>query len=341
MPKSRPTRAEIESDVLYAVNDQGVPIAVVAQDLDLSQGEVRRILRKYERMERNEEKRMANHKRSLTPEQEADVLARIAAGELQKDIAAEYGVAQSTITRIKKMAQEGAEMTERTIAGDKANGTLRCIGADTYEGTCKRSNGRMSKRTFRTTGAKAAESAWEKWCAGLREEDAAKAAPPVVGIEAMLDAVCQDAVTQTLADTQCDEPQEPRHVNVIDVPSVTLDVTDRFDESLPLLELLDALEPRDQEADDVSMDAVAFMMLLDMVRRAVTPEPAEVPSREDASAGLPFGPVYLTYVDGKGPHAAFKDGGKARQVCDTMNAALEFAGVEARYEVMEVDYWQG
>ena len=325
MPKSRPTRAEVEADVLYAVRDQGVPVAVVAQDLDLSQEDVRRIVRKYERMERNEEERMSKA-RALTPEQEAEVLARIAAGESQRDIAESYGVSQATISTTKKRAREGAEVKETIIAGDKANGILKCVGADTYDGTCKRSNGRMSRKTFRASGARHAQKSWERWCEELRSEDAEGSRP--VDVTPVPEAAKAEVPV---------EPEEPRHVNVVDVQSVTLDVTDRFDESLPLLELLDALEPRDPEVNDVSMDAVAWMMLIDMVRKAVTPRPAEMVE------SLPFEPVpvYLTYVEGKGPHAAFHDMGKARQVCDTMNAALSFAGVDAKYEVREVPYWEG
>ena len=320
MAVGRPTRVDVELDVVNAVNE-GVDPEVVALDMEITVDDVTRIVRKYELADRHEEERMGR-KRALSPDQEAEVIERVAAGESQNKLANEYGVAWATINRIVTQAHEGADVKETIIAGDKANGILRCIGADTYEGTCRRANGKMSKKAFRSTGARVAQKTWEKWCAELRAEDEAAVTPaPAPEIEVR----------------RKEEKPEETHANYIVYEPNTLDVTDRLKDDVPLEQLLYDLEPTSPDTDFVAIETDLWLTFIERVRKAITPiepvieaAPAEPVERH---------PVCVTYMDGKGPHAAFDDTLKAMQTCDAMNAALEFAGVESRYEVREVPYW--
>ena len=56
-------------------------------------------------------------------------------------------------------------------------------------------------------------------------------------------------------------------------------------------------------------------------------------------AGLPE-ELYVTWMADKGPHALFTDMETATRTVDTLNSALEFAGIDKRYEVMDVKPWK-
>lgn len=49
--------------------------------------------------------------------------------------------------------------------------------------------------------------------------------------------------------------------------------------------------------------------------------------------------LYVIYVDGGRPKNYFYDMDQACRVVDQLNSALEFAGVDQRYQVEEVEYW--
>lgn len=120
--------------------------------------------------------------------EKVDIYEAVKSGVPVKDVASDFGISEQTVRGIFrkfKLAEdhEGERIMDSILAGDKYNGLLRCIGADTYEGTCRLPNGKFKTKIFRTTGSRAAEGQWSRWCEDIRNESVSdKAEAPAVTI---------------------------------------------------------------------------------------------------------------------------------------------------------------
>lgn len=260
-------------------------------------------------------------------EVELDIWEALKSGVPGTIVAQDMGVSQATVSKIKKKYQlaEQHEMEresmEMVIAGDKENGKLVCKAMDVYEGTCRRANGKMSKKTFRCAGGKHATSQWERWCEGLRAEDAKKEESEAEPKQAVVEAPQPTAEVETTANPQAE-----------DVSFLFPIKKDR-----PTEEVLDELSL--VSSDMVCMDLTSWSCLIAFFRERTRC----VPPVEEASAPVPEptpDEMYVTYIPEKGPHALFTDYEDAMRVTDTLNEALRFAGVDARYEVCDVKPWK-
>lgn len=314
MPKGKPTPAEVQADVYDAVVRQGVPAKQVARDLGLHPQTVANIVKRYKLAEEHEKER-----------------------------------------------EQG--MTEKVVAGDRENGRLISTAPDIYEGTCKRANGKMAKKVFRATGLRMAQGQWEKWCEDIRAEDAKASAVQKVheelvatpeykdvshrlpirsgmtpsDVAEMLRAdlggaekVCMDMVAWEcllayvagltlpvpVAEVRSDAPVDA---------DMTDFVNDVCDSDIPLY----ALSELHSDAD-VRVSRDAWNRLADRALDLAT----------ERADGLPE-EMYVTWMADKGPHALFSDMEAATKTVDTLNSALEFAGIDKRYEVMDVKPWRG
>lgn len=95
-------------------------------------------------------------------------------GERQRDIAEDFGISVAAVsTAIKQQRKLGeAEVHEKVIAGDKRNGRLIAgKSSNRFEGTCV-IGGKAHSKTFTAASGHAATEQWEKWCQGLRDEQA-------------------------------------------------------------------------------------------------------------------------------------------------------------------------
>lgn len=324
-----------------------------------------------ERQQIREAMRNMTRNKPTTAEMEADIMYAIGQGVPQKVIAQDMGIAQSTVSRIKKKyelaekheMEREQRMTEKILAGDKENGRLVSTAMDVYEGTCKRANGKMAKKVFRATGLKTAQAQWEKWCADIRAEEAKVAAveqaheelvatpeykdvshrlPIVAGmlpsdVAAMLRAdlggaenVCMDTVAWECLLAYIEGLTLPVPVNEVrsNAP-VDADMTDFVNEVCESDIPLYALSELRSDAD-VRVSRDAWNRLADRALDLAT----------ERADGLPE-EMYVTWMADKGPHALFADMETATKTVDTLNSALEFAGIDKRYEVMDVKPWRG
>lgn len=308
MPKGKPTPAEVQADVYDAVVRQGVPMKQVARDMGMHPQTVSNIIKRYKLAEEHEKER-----------------------------------------------EQG--MNEKVLAGDKENGRLVSTAPDIYEGTCKRANGKMAKKVFRATGLRAAQSQWEKWCEALRAEDAKASAVQQVheelvvtpeykdvshrlpirkgmqpaDVAAMLRAeinaekVSMDVVAWECLLAYVEGLVDPREVP-FELPYV--DITDKVEQvcesDIPLYALSECVSGK-----DVRVSSVAWNRLASKALDLATERPDGLPEE-----------MYVTWMADKGPHALFADMETATKTVDTLNSALEFAGIEKRYEVMDVKPWR-
>ena len=313
MPRGKPTTAEMQADIYYAVVEQGVPVSTVAQDMGLHPNTVYKIVEKYRLADRHEAGR----------------------GE-----------------RVK---------TEKILAGDKENGKFVCKSADVYEGTCKRANGKMARKAFRCSMKEAMEQ-WEDWCSKLRAMDAGQAShdeEPCVDVSdtcvdvsdrlpirsgmtpsdvvEMLRAdlggaekVCMDVVAWSCLLAYIEGLTLPVSVEGVrsDAP-VDADMTDFVNDVCESDIPLYALSELRSDAD-VRVSRDAWNRLADRALDLAT----------ERADGLPE-EMYVTWMADKGPHALFSDMETATKTVDTLNSALEFAGIDKRYEVMDVKPWRG
>lgn len=95
-------------------------------------------------------------------------------GESYEDIAATYGIAASTVRKTINGQREkrGMAAKSKIVAGDKTNGRLTSTtDPHRYEGTCV-IGGKSKSKLFMADNAHRATEMWEKWCQGLRDEQA-------------------------------------------------------------------------------------------------------------------------------------------------------------------------
>lgn len=95
-------------------------------------------------------------------------------GESYEDIAATYGIAASTVRKTINGQREkrGMAAKSKIVAGDKTNGRLTSTtDPHRYEGTCV-IGGKSKSKLFMADNARRATEMWEKWCQGLRDEQA-------------------------------------------------------------------------------------------------------------------------------------------------------------------------
>lgn len=306
-----------------------------------------------------------------TVEIEMDVLDALAQGLSQKTVASDLGLSVATISKIKRKyelaekheMEREQRMAEKVVAGDKENGRLVNTSMDVYEGTCRRANGKMTKKVFRATGSKTAQAQWERWCEGLRAEDAKVAAveqaheelvatPEYKDVSHRLpirsgmtpsdvaemlradlggaEKVCMDTVAWECLLAYIAGLTLPVPVNEVrsNAP-VDADMTDFVNEVCESDIPLYALSELRSDAD-VHVSRDAWNRLADKALDLAT-------KRAD---GLPE-EMYITWMADKGPHALFSDMETATKTVDTLNSALEFAGIDKRYEVMDVKPWRG
>lgn len=273
-----------------------------------------------------------------------------------KQVAEDMGLHPQTVYRIvekyRLAEQHEAErgdkaMTEKILAGDKENGKFVCKSADVYEGTCRRANGKMARKAFRCSMREAMEQ-WEDWCSKLRAMDAKNGEPvadaePVdvsdrlpirkgmrpADVAAMLGAEVTGPVSMDEVAWSCllayIEGLEP----IVDARPDAEDVSDLVgqvcDSDIPLY----ALSELRSDAD-VRVSRDAWNRLADRALDLAT----------ERADGLPE-EMYVTWMADKGPHALFSDMETATKTVDTLNAALEFAGIDKRYEVTDVRPWRG
>lgn len=273
---------------------------------------------------------MARGRKPTPYEIEMDVLDALRQGATQKRVSLDLGISQSTVSKIKRKYElmerheEERRMNEKVLAGDKENGRLVCIGADTYEGTCRRANGKMAKKVFRCASLKLANSQWERWCEGIRAEDSkAEVVAPV-----QKDAGPRDEGPAEQVAVEAG----PKVEDLSALFPIRKDVgTDE------VLELLSSVN-----ADAVTMDITSWNCLVAFIRERTRVTPATDVADGVRDAGVTDqDEVYVTYIPEKGPHALFTDYEDAMRVTDTLNEALKFAGVDQRYEVCDVRPWRG
>ena len=305
MPRGKPTTAQVQADVYDAVTVQGVPVKQVAEDMGLHPQTVYRIVEKYRLAEQHE-------------------------------------------------AERGDKaMTEKILAGDKENGKFVCKSADVYEGTCRRANGKMARKAFRCSMREAMEQ-WEDWCSKLRAMDAkngetvAEAEPVDVSdrlpirkgmrpadVAAMLGAdvtgpVSMDEVAWSCLLVYIEGLTLPVPVNEVrsNAP-VDADMSDLVgqvcDSDIPLYALSELHSDTDVRVSKDAWNRLAERAL-DLAKERADGLPEE---------------MYVTWMADKGPHALFSDMETATKTVDTLNSALEFAGIDKRYEVMDVRPWRG
>lgn len=307
MPRGKPTTAQVQADVYEAVTVQGVPVKQVAEDMGLHPQTVYRIVEKYRLAEQHE-------------------------------------------------AERGDKaMTEKILAGDKENGKFVCKSADVYEGTCRRANGKMARKAFRCSMREAMEQ-WEDWCSKLRAMDAKEEEPTddakVADVSDRLpirkgmtpkevadmlrdgvgtaEKVCMDTVAWECLLAYVEGLTLP--VPVAEVRSnapVDADMTDFVNDVCESDIPLYALSELHSDAD-VRVSRDAWNRLADRALDLAT----------ERADGLPE-EMYVTWMADKGPHALFSDMETATKTVDTLNSALEFAGIDKRYEVMDVKPWRG
>lgn len=310
-------------------------------------------------------------KKSTTAEVEADVMYAISQGVPQKVIAQDLGIAQSTVSRIKKKyelaekheKEREQRMTEKILAGDKENGRLISTAADVYEGTCRRSNGKMAKKVFRATGLKTAQAQWEKWCSDIRGEDAKVAAVEKVHEELIATPEYKD-VSHRLPIRKGMQPADVAAMlgAEVNAEKVSMDLTAWG----CLLAYIEDLVLPGSETDAANKDDDGLYDISDFVEQVCDSDIplyalSELHSKSDVRVsmgvwnrlteraldlaeeradGLP-NEMYVTWMADKGPHALFSDMETATRTVDTLNSALEFAGIDKRYEVMDVKPWKG
>lgn len=114
----------------------------------------------------------------LKPETRADICTLLEEGVDKQEIASGLDVTVKTVESVERaMAREKAREEERVsanrdrvLAGDKYNGIFRSIAPNTFEGTCRLSDGTFERKRFEGLRS-AAQEGWEEWCAGLRERE--------------------------------------------------------------------------------------------------------------------------------------------------------------------------
>lgn len=321
MPKGKPTPAEVQADIVDAVLHQGIPMKQVAMDMHVHPQTVSNIVKRYQLMEQHEGERM------------------------QK---------------------------ETIVAGNKKSGQLVQITdkQDTYRGTCRRGNGKFDSKRFTGMPFDEAKAAWEKWCEELRAQDAPEPEPfakeasvqmvheeliatpeckdvsdrlPIrkgmtpKEVASMLrdgvgtaEKVCMDTVAWECLLTYIEGLTLPVPVaEVRNNAPVDADMTDFVNEVCESDIPLYALSELRSDAD-VRVSRDAWNRLADRALDLAT----------ERADGLPE-EMYVTWMADKGPHALFSDMETATKTFDTLNSALEFAGIDKRYEVMDVRPWKG
>ena len=315
---TKPTRAEVELDVWDAIK-QGVPQHIIASDMGISQSTVSRIKKKYALMEQHEAERDGMDKQLI-------------------------------------------------VAGDKKRGQLtrRAHENGVYDGTCRLRNGKFEKKRFTTVGDAKAKELWEAWCEEVRAKDAppepepfAKKEEPVEveqstsgpmfqnvsnrlpiksgtgpaevakalmsGINA--DCVCMDQTAWACLCAYIEQLVDPRLQPFVELDrDMTALVDEACESDIPLFALSDL-----RSDEDVHVSRDSWNRLVD---KAYDIANGTVPI-----AGLPE-ELYVTWMADKGPHALFTDMETATRTVDTLNSALEFAGIDKRYEVMDVKPWK-
>ena len=308
---------------------------------------------------------MSRNGKATPVEVEMDVIEAIRQGVPQKVISQDLGISQATVSRIKKKytlmdEHEGDRMQRETIvAGNKGSGQLVQITdkQDTYRGTCRRGNGKFDSRRFTGMPFDEAKAAWEKWCEELRAQDAPEPEPfakvpepeeptckdvsdrlPVRKgmtpreVASMLrdgvgaaEKVCMDAVAWECLLAYVEGLGDPGHEEPSDYVDMTDMVEQVCDSDIPLYALSECVSGTDVRVSSVAWNRLASMALDLATERA---------------DGLPE-EMYVTWMADKGPHALFSDMEAATKTVDTLNSALEFAGIDKRYEVMDVKPWRG
>lgn len=321
---TKPTKAEIELDVWEAIK-QGVPQHIIASDQGISQSTVSRIKKKYQLMEQHEAERDGMDKQLI-------------------------------------------------VAGDKKRGQLTRRAHDTnvYEGTCRLRNGKFEKKRFTTVGDGKAKELWEAWCEEVRAKDAPPEPEPFAKHEDVIvdpnpnnamsiqdvsglfpimkhadpkelakklmsginaEKVCMDQFAWSCLCAYLEELEYPKGSELVVTESAAVrdvDMSKLVDEAcesdIPLFALSDLRSDSDVH---VSKDAW----------NRLTEKAYDIANGMAAVAGLPD-EMYVTWMADKGPHALFTDMETATKTVDTLNSALEFAGIDKRYEVMDVKPWK-
>lgn len=112
----------------------------------------------------------------LSEEQRGRIYTAFVMGEQVEDIAAQYGISDGHTRKVIRDQRKARESTmasrEKIVAGDKRNGRLTSTtDPHRYEGTCV-VGGKSKSRLFMADNARRATEMWEKWCKGLRDEQA-------------------------------------------------------------------------------------------------------------------------------------------------------------------------
>lgn len=311
---------------------------------------------------------MSRNGKATSAETELDAWEMLKMGVPGVTISQDLGISQATVSRIKKKytlmeEHEGERMQKETIvAGNKNSGQLVQITdkQDTYRGTCRRRNGKFDSKRFTGMPFDEAKAAWEAWCEELRAQDApepepfAKKPEPVVepprGVDVsgrlpirkgmtpkevagMLRENLEGAETVSMGivawecllayvEGLCDPREVP-----FELPYVNM--TDKVEQvcesDIPLYALSECVSGM-----DVRVSSVAWNRLASKALDLATERPDGLPEE-----------MYVTWMADKGPHALFSDMETATKTVDTLNSALEFAGIDKRYEVMDVKPWRG
>lgn len=307
-------------------------------------------------------------------EVEADILAGLAQGATQAQVARDLNVSQSTVSRVKHkyelMEQHVGERMQRetVVAGNKKTGQLVQITdkQDTYRGTCRRRSGKFDSKRFTGMPFEDAKSAWEAWCEDVRAKDAppepepfAKKEEPVEVDQPTSEPMFQD-VSDRLPIRKGADPTEVAKALGSNISSghVCMDQTAWACLCAYIEQLVD---PRLQPFVELDRDMTAFVdevcesdiplwalselrtdsdVHVDMASwNRLTEKALDIADGSEAIAGMPD-EMYVTWMADKGPHALFTDMETATRTVDTLNSALEFAGIDKRYEVMDVKPWK-
>ena len=197
---------------------------------------------------------MAKPRVILSDSQRRSVYEMHLAGESTRDIMAAFDISEPTVYRILKKEQENVAAQELVIAGNKKDGRLISIGRGKYDGTCLVGT-RAKSREFKAPNAIAAKAEWERWCAELRESEAA---------------FLKNCEPREVAEVPVDEPpveafvSEPAPVPEVDVrpwKDVAEERQQHIDELNERIEYLEGII-EGFESQTVSHDGPAYLLWL-------------------------------------------------------------------------------
>lgn len=264
-------------------------------------------------------------------------------GDRQGDIAKDFGISANTVSKV--IAQQRKQVEDmaahsKIVAGDKTNGRLQSTAdPHRYEGTCV-IGGKKHSKTFTTVNARKATEMWEKWCQGLRDEQAF-----MDMVERKTDALVEDA-----GEAVCGYPGDPieeiRPISVIEpVPDQqafidelkakvaemqeAVDFCKRLEEAVKAGELVDLWGTEYRPASEV--ESLRSELEVARTQRIEFAEGYQIEMHN---------PAYLLWANVGRPKAygLYADGDVALSEGERLTEVARFLGSDGAFEVEEVQW---